>query len=207
MTDSDETKEIKEMKASGFTIKMIELDKLNPAPYNPRKDLKPGDPEYEQIRKSINEFGLVDPLVINSDYTVIGGHQRLKVLREAGFRKAPCSIVNLPKDKEKALNIALNKISGEWDFPKLRDLIIELDTGNFDLDAIGFSEKEAEDLLARQFGLIDLDDLLKEADVATAVKSPIWLVVRADVSEQEALSDAADRLRNDGFKVEVSFGL
>ena len=58
-------------------IEWIETDKLNPATYNPRKDLQPDDPEYIKIQKSINEFGLVEPLVINKDMTVIGGHQRL----------------------------------------------------------------------------------------------------------------------------------
>ena len=115
--------------------------------YNPRKELKPGDTEYEKINKSLNEFGLVDPLIVNKDMTVIGGHQRLSVLKDAGFNKVPCSVVDLDKTKEKALNIALNKITGEWDFPKLNDLLIELDTGDFDMEAVGYSEDELKELL------------------------------------------------------------
>ena len=131
----------------GFRVEWIKTDKLKPAIYNPRKDLQPDDPEYRKIQKSLNEFGLVDPLVVNKDMTVIGGHQRLKVLIDAGFDTVPCSIVDLDKKREKALNIALNKIAGEWDFPKLSELLIELDTGDFDMETVGYSDNELKELL------------------------------------------------------------
>lgn len=92
-------------------IQKIATKQLIPATYNPRKDLKPNDTEYQKIKKSILEFGFVSPLVINKDMTVIGGHQRLKVLQELGFENVECIVVDLDKTKEKALNIALNKIS------------------------------------------------------------------------------------------------
>ncbi len=92
-------------------IQKIAINKLIPATYNPRKDLKLNDPEYQKIKKSILEFGFVSPLVVNKDMTVIGGHQRLKVLQELGFESVECIIVDLDKTKEKALNVALNKIS------------------------------------------------------------------------------------------------
>ena len=63
-------------------FKKVFISELKPAKYNPRKDLQPNDPEYQQIKRSIEEFGYVDPVIINSDNTVIGGHQRLKVLKE-----------------------------------------------------------------------------------------------------------------------------
>jgi len=132
---------------TGFNIEWIATNKIKPAVYNPRKDLQPGDLEYIKIQKSLNEFGLVDPLVVNKDMTLIGGHQRLKVLQDAGFDKVPCSIVDLDKTKEKALNIALNRITGQWDFPKLNDLLIELDTGDFDMESVGYSEDELKELL------------------------------------------------------------
>ncbi len=92
-------------------IQKIIINKLIPATYNPRKDLKASDAEYQKIKKSILEFGFVSPLVVNKDMTVIGGHQRLKVLQELGFESVECIIVDLDKTKEKALNVALNKIS------------------------------------------------------------------------------------------------
>ena len=97
-----------------MNFQMIEIEKLKPANYNPRKDLKPEDEEYQKIKKSILEFGYVDPIIANADMTVIGGHQRLKVLKDLGYKEIECIVVDLDKNKEKALNIALNKITGEW---------------------------------------------------------------------------------------------
>lgn len=89
---------------------------LLPADYNPRKDLKPGDAEYEKLKRSIEQFGYVEPVIWNQTTgRVIGGHQRLKVLMDMGMTEVDCVVVALDEEKEKALNIALNKISGDWD--------------------------------------------------------------------------------------------
>lgn len=85
---------------------------LIPASYNPRKKLKPGDKEYEKIKNSIKEFGYVEPIIINSDMTIIGGHQRATVLSDLGYTEVECIMVDIDKTKEKALNVALNKITG-----------------------------------------------------------------------------------------------
>ena len=115
-----------------MNIQKIQVNKLIPATYNPRKDLKPNDEEYIKIKNSIENFGFVSPLVINKDMTVIGGHQRLKVLIELGYTEIECIVVDLDKTSEKALNIALNKIQGDWDEEKLESLLKELKTENFD---------------------------------------------------------------------------
>lgn len=131
-------------------IETINISKINPAIYNPRKDLKPGDPEYEHLKKSINEFGLIDPLIWNKRTgNLVGGHQRLKILKEQGIKCVEVSVVDLDDQKEKALNIALNKISGDWDMPLLKDLLEELDTGDFDMEITGFDDKEIEDLMSQ----------------------------------------------------------
>ena len=65
--------------------KVLSIGQLKPAAYNPRKQLKPGDKEYEKIKHSIQEFGYVEPIIVNYDMTVIGGHQRLTVLKELGY--------------------------------------------------------------------------------------------------------------------------
>lgn len=130
-----------------MNIQKINIEKLKVAEYNPRKDLKPEDEEYQKIKKSIIEFGYVEPVIVNSDMTVIGGHQRIKVLKELGHTEIECNVVDLDKAKEKALNIALNKISGEWDNDKLEDLILELREANYDLETTGFDEKEIEKIL------------------------------------------------------------
>ena len=127
-----------------MNIQKIKITELKPAKYNPRKDLKPEDIEYQKIKRSITEFGYVAPIIINNDMTVISGHQRLKVLKELGYTEIDCNIVDLDKNKEKALNIALNKISGEWDNDKLEELLSELRDSNYDLDITGFDENEIE---------------------------------------------------------------
>jgi ParB-like chromosome segregation protein Spo0J len=131
-------------------IKTIPVSKINPAPYNPRKDLKPGDPEYDMLLKGITEFGLVEPLIWNKRTgTLVGGHQRLKILKSKGVKQVEVSVVDLPLNKEKALNIALNKISGEWNEPLLKDLLLDIDCGDLDMSLTGFDEKAIEDLMTQ----------------------------------------------------------
>ncbi|MGN0998660.1 MAG: site-specific DNA-methyltransferase [Faecousia sp.] len=124
------------------------ISALNPAAYNPRKRLMPGDHEYEKLKQSIEAFGYVDPIIVNMDGTVIGGHQRLNVLKDLGFQEVDVAVVNLDKNEEKALNIALNKISGEWDEEKLEELLAELTIEGFPIELTGFSETDLEDILS-----------------------------------------------------------
>ncbi|MBQ9167573.1 MAG: DNA modification methylase, partial [Oscillospiraceae bacterium] len=120
---------------------------LLPADYNPRKDLKPGDAEYEKLKRSIEQFGYVEPVIWNRlTGRVVGGHQRLKVLMDMGMSEVDCVVVELPEEKEKALNIALNKISGEWDKDKLALLITDLQGADFDVSLTGFDPAEIDDL-------------------------------------------------------------
>ena len=98
---------------SAMEWKTLPVDALRPAAYNPRKTLKAGDKEYEKIKNSILEFGYVEPIIVNYDMTVIGGHQRLTVLKDLGYTEVQCVVVHIEDEhKVKALNIALNKITG-----------------------------------------------------------------------------------------------
>lgn len=128
-------------------VEKIKIEKLVPATYNPRKELTPNDDEYKKIKNSILEFGYVDPIIINKDYTVIGGHQRLNVLKELGYKEVECIVVDMNKTKEKALNIALNKISGEWDNDKLEKLLYELQGDEYDVTLTGFDFDEVDDMI------------------------------------------------------------
>ena len=127
-----------------MNIVKIKIENLKPAEYNPRIDLKPENIEYQKIKRSLIEFGYVAPIIVNADMTVISGHQRLKVLKELGYTEIDCNIVDLDKKKEKALNIALNKISGDWDNDKLEELLLELKDENYDLDITGFEKNQLE---------------------------------------------------------------
>jgi ParB-like chromosome segregation protein Spo0J len=127
-------------------FKKLQIDNLVPAEYNPRKKLKPGDSEFEKIKNSINEFGYVDPVIVNKDLTVIGGHQRVSVLKTLGFKEIDCIVIDIDKTKEKALNIALNKISGEWNKELLVELIKDLQSLNYDISTTGFEPPEIDEL-------------------------------------------------------------
>lgn len=128
-------------------LKKIKIEELKPAGYNPRKELKPTDKEYQKIKNSLEEFGYVDPVIVNKDMTIIGGHQRTNVMKDLGYNEVECIVIDIDKTKEKALNIALNKITGEWDFNKLNELIIDLDKEGYDLTLTGFDDFEIKDIL------------------------------------------------------------
>ncbi len=124
------------------------LADLHPAEYNPRKKLTHSDPEYIQIKNSITEFGYADPIVINTDGTIIKGHQRCNVMIDLGYTEAEVIVLDIQdKAKEKALNIALNKITGKWDNQLLKDLLVELDLEGYDFSVTGFHRDELEDLI------------------------------------------------------------
>ncbi|MED0777797.1 site-specific DNA-methyltransferase [Bacillus siamensis] len=126
-----------------MNIKNIRVEEINPAPYNPRIDLQPGDPEYDALKKSIEQFGYIDPLIWNEKTGhLVGGHQRYKILMENKPKEITVSVVYLNVDEEKALNIALNKISGDWDEYKLEQVLLELKVANFDMSLTGFSDEE-----------------------------------------------------------------
>lgn len=150
-------------------IKELPLKELKPAAYNPRKKLKKGDKEYEKIKKSLLKFGYVDPIIVNEDLTVIGGHQRLTVLRDLDYETAKCVIVDLPKEDEKALNIALNKITGQWDEALLADLLLDLQESDFNLDLTGFEPPEIDDILSN---VHDKELSEDEFDVEEELKKP-----------------------------------
>ncbi|MBG9768856.1 MULTISPECIES: ParB N-terminal domain-containing protein [Bacillus subtilis group] len=137
-----------------MNIRTIPVEKINPAAYNPRIDLQPGDPEYNALKKSIEQFGYIDPLIWNEKTgNLVGGHQRYKILMEESPKEITVSVVSLDENKEKALNVALNKISGNWDEDKLSVLLEELSNeGEIDLALTGFSDVD----LKRMLGDIEI---------------------------------------------------
>nr|DAQ56421.1 MAG TPA: adenine specific DNA methyltransferase [Caudoviricetes sp.] len=168
------------LRSAIMNIQKINIEKLKAAEYNPRKDLKPEDEEYQKIKRSILEFGYVAPIIVNADMTVIGGHQRLKVLKELGYEEVECNIVDLNKTKEKALNIALNKITGEWDNSKLEELLAELKETDIDMDMTGFTFDEVDNILKDIEGSkeddFDLDQALNEIEEPTTRPGDIWIL-------------------------------
>ena len=158
------------------------IEDLNPAAYNPRKRLQPGDDEYENLKRSIEAFGYVDPIIINADGTVIGGHQRLNVLNDLGYTEVDVSVVDVDKNTEKALNVALNKIVGDWDNEKLAVIFADLDAEGYDLSLTGYEESEYTDLMSaltdgiRDAGMCDPDELVLPRPETTTRKGDMWLI-------------------------------
>ena len=178
---------------------VFRLDEISPAEYNPRQDLKPGDKQYEAIRHSIEAYGFVEPLVVNvrdGKNVLVGGHQRYKILTAAGEQETEAVVVDLDEQQEKALNLALNKIDGDWDNVKLKDLLKELPKE--DVLGIGFSEDEYKDLLR------DLDGEMYDGD-SEAAGTP----VSASDDEQDNLYAQDENDAQNGadkpFEIYLSF--
>lgn len=187
-------------------IEKVSVTKLNPAKYNPRKELKAGDKEYEKLKRSIVEFGYVEPIIWNKTTgNVVGGHQRLTVLKDLGHETVDCVVVELDETKEKALNIALNKIQGEWDDDKLASLLTDIDANSFDVTLTGFDLTEVDELLNEFYSSEAIEDDFdyeeaeeevktnKKEDKALVHEGEIWQLgnhrlVCADPTSEEQIS-------------------
>tara|TARA_R110002020_G_scaffold41198_1_gene121490 strand:+ start:239 stop:838 length:600 start_codon:yes stop_codon:yes gene_type:complete len=120
-------------------IKKIDINKLIPATYNPRQISKK---QYKDLKESIEKFGLIDPIIVNKDFTIIGGHQRYKVCveltkKDDRFFLIDCVVLDLTKEEERELNIRLNKSGGEFD--------LDILANEFDIEELkewGFKEIE-----------------------------------------------------------------
>lgn len=129
-------------------IRTFKIADLNPAKYNPRKKLKPGDPEYEKLKKSIEHFGYVELIIVNvaNNNTVVSGHQRLSVLKDLGVEEVECVVVSLNDEQEKQLNLAMNKVNGAWDENALSALLQDMQAHNYNMELTGFDQVEMEKL-------------------------------------------------------------
>lgn len=136
---------------------VMKLKDIRPAAYNPRVTLKPGDKDYEALKNSLERFGVAEPLIVNETTgNLVAGHQRLNVLKASGATEVEVVLVEMDEDKEKLLNIALNKIDGEWDYKKLEDIL-----RGFDYEvatASGFSAEEIAVILSNNEDLLDDDE-------------------------------------------------
>ncbi len=139
----------------------IDINALLPDAKNPRKDLKPDDPEYQRITSSIKKFGFLEPIIFNTrTKKIIGGHQRLKALKTNGITElniiklggyswafTESDLSELTPSEENAANIALNKVEGGWDIDQLMLNIQELKDDDMDITITGFDDEEFESML------------------------------------------------------------
>ena len=134
-----------------LNIVYVPVNALKPAEYNPRKISKEA---LDQLKESLSRFDFVDPIIVNAapkrKNVVIGGHMRLRAAKELGHKTVPVVYMNIPKlDKEKELNLRLNRNTGEWDFAKLKffepDFLTDIGFSDEDLSSVWTENLEAQD--------------------------------------------------------------
>ena len=135
-------------------IEKVKIKDLISPRYNPR-DITAE--EMDKLKRSLSEFGYVDPIIVNDvNMHIIGGNQRYEAMRELGYNDIDVSFVHIEDiNREKALNVALNKISGDWDIEKLDELLVDLDADGFDITLTGFSEEDLENILGDDDGFVE----------------------------------------------------
>lgn len=159
-------------------IKDINIEDLIPAKYNPRTLSKV---QYEHLKKSLTEFGFVDPVIVNKNNTIIGGHQRVKVWQGLGNDIVPCVQLDLNEEREKELNIRLNANTGEWDMDVLANEfeLTDLENWGFDL----------------KFPKTDLD--LKEVEITETFEV---VITCEDETDQQVIYE---KLTDEGYKCKL----
>lgn len=155
---------------------------LKPSIYNPRSISAAA---FASLKASIQRWGLVEPIAFQtSTAAVVGGHQRLKAAIELGINPVPCIAMDIPDLEARALNLALNKISGEWNTHKLIESLEALRSENFDIDLTGFEDIEVEELLTD--GPVELNRM-----ELTAPPGTLWVLLSIPVN---SFGEARDHL-------------
>lgn len=141
--------------------KVLPLADIVECPYNPRVAIERNTPEYDTLRRSLEQHEVVEPLVVNvHNMRCIGGNQRLTVMRDMGISEVLCSIIDQPDEaKEKKLCLALNRIGGRWDADKLGDLLRDDEVLKWET---GFDEAEVQ--LYRQIEDAQEPDVRDDSD-------------------------------------------
>ena len=179
------------------------ISEISAAKYNPRKI---SDEAMGRLTKSLAEFGNIQPITWNARTgNVVGGHQRLKVYKAMGKTEVDVWAVDLDEQKEKAANIALNKLSGEFDMPMLKDILEEIDTGDLDMEITGFGMDEIAlmmedahpEVTEDEVPEVPVDDITKLGD--------LWILGEHRVLCGDSTSEAdVSRLMN-GEKADMVF--
>ena len=150
------------------------ISELNPAPYNPRKI---SSDALGRLTKSLSELGNLQPITWNAKTgNIVGGHQRLKCYQALGKDEVEVWAAWLDEAQEKAANIALNKLSGEFDLPQLKDILEEIDTGEIDLDITGFGADELAELMEQTKPEVEEDEVPEVPVDAITKPGDLWLL-------------------------------
>jgi len=158
------------------------------APYNPRRI---SEHDLAALAESMRRFGVVEPVVYNTRTdTIVGGHQRVKAAMRLGLDELPVVNVDLDPTQERALNLALNRISGQWDDEALAAVLAELPDDL--LTATGFTDAE----LRRLF---DEDDPTAGLTGEPQLDPELSFKVVVDVVDEQAQRELTSRLESEGY--------
>ena len=187
-------------------VKTVKISELKPHPKNPR--VHP-DSAIEKLERSIKEFGWTNPILVSADGYILAGHARLKAAEKAGIEEVPTIYLPLEGAKAEAYLIADNRLQDEtdWDMPKLKDLLQELDTGEFDLELTGFDMGEIEDLMT-QFHIpeeIIEDDVPEPPEEAITKPGDLWILGRHRLLCGDATKKEDVERLMDGKKADMVF--
>jgi DNA modification methylase len=179
------------------------INEISSAKYNPRKIT---DEAMGRLTKSLAEFGNIQPITWNvRTGNVVGGHQRLKVYKAMGKTEVDVWAVDLDEQKEKAANIALNKLSGEFDMPMLKDILEEIDTGDLDMEITGFGMDEIALMMEDAHPEITEDEVPEVPVDAITKPGDLWLLGEHRLLCGDSTdSDSVDKLM-DGNKADIAF--
>jgi len=170
-------------------IETVKISSLKPHPGNPRNH---PDSAIDMLDKSLRQFGWTNPVLVSEDGFVLAGHARLKAAKKIGIEDIPIIRLPLSGKKADAYMVADNKLAAltEWDFPKLTGLLTELDTGDFDMESIGFSAEELEKLMT--YSKEDIDEVTMDENYR------YQLII--DCESEEHQSKLIDQFKKEGLK-------
>ena len=191
-----------------LTTKQYDVSNLIFAEYNPRELTKD---QHQALKDSITRFGFVDPLIVNTHKErkniLVGGHQRLKIAKELGYKDVPCVEVDLTPDKEKELNVRLNKNTGQWDWDALANHfdVGELIDWGFNEDELQFNEPEEIN------GLIEDDDV-PEVEESITKQGDLWILgehrlLCGDATKKEDVEQLMDGHKADMVFTDPPYGI
>jgi len=199
---------------------MVAVEKLNKAPYNPRLI---SSIEFDSLKKSLQEFGFVEPLVVNTRehesfkpaekmWIIVGGHQRFEAAKKLGYKEVPVVFVNLNKEREKILNLALNKISGDWDNDKLAEILYELTQEDEipEADILGFSHEEISAILDTVMEIEEEEDFSLDEEVDKTKNTTVKTGDIYQIGKHRLMCGDATKLEDvkklmDGKKANMTF--
>jgi len=191
-------------------IELIEIDKITPYINNPRKNQN-----IDKVASSIKEFGFQQPLVVDKSMTIIVGHTRYEASKKLELKKVPITIADLTPLQAKAYRIADNRVNqdSEWDFPLLNIEFTDLLDNHYELDNLGFDNKELENLITgNSTGLTDEDEIPEKPKKAKTKLGDIYQLgnhrlLCGDATKEEYYINLMDNKKADMVFTDPPYGL